>query len=262
MKPHLLFLGASDSQGVPRWWCECGICREARTTGKNARTRPSILIEAEERVLVDAAPELRMQMTRESVRGVDAAIVTHAHNDHMLGLGDVGDQARWTRRPCPIYAPTEVLPQLVGRFAYMLAPQSRYRAWAPARPLENAGRQFAGYTVTGIRVPHGFNGWAYALRFQREGASWAYMPDCLDLRDLAPWQNLDLLVLGASFYREDALKQNRSVYDVQEARELVAALRPGRVILTHLGHGVDVRKSAPEGMCYAKDGLRIELPWR
>ena len=86
------------------------------------------------------------------------------------------------------------------------------------------------------------------------------MPDCLGLQDKEPWKNLDLLILGTSFYQEVAPIETRSVYDVQEAVELITELNPKRTLFTHLGHGVDVRKPAPQGMRYAFDGLSIELP--
>ena len=253
---QLRFLGTSDSQGVPRWWCHCSVCEEARTTGKNARTRPAAVIEGDERVVIDAPPELRLQCVREDLDGFHAALLTHAHNDHLLGLGDLADWGRWTEQHCPVYVPGEVLPQVKTRFGYLLA--GSYQAQTPFRTLPTM-RTFAGYSVSAIRVPHGFNGFSYAFRFERSDKAWGYMPDCLGLTDLEPWRNLDLLVLGASFYREDAPIASRSVYDVQEAAALVAELKPKETVLTHLGHGVNCRKPAPEGLWYAFDGLVIPL---
>jgi len=259
---QLRFLGTSDSQGVPRWWCSCAVCTEARTTGQNARTRPGAVIEAAtkegERVLLDAPPELRLQCSREGLEGFDAALITHAHNDHLLGLGDLADWGRWTDARCPVYAPAEVLPQLETRFPYLTS--ESYRARTPFLALEPAARTFAGYTAEAVRVPHGFNGFAYAFRFERDGKAWGYMPDCLGLRELEPWRDLELLVLGASFYRETAPLAGRSVYNVHEAAALVAELKPRETVLTHLGHGVDCRKRAPDGLRYAHDGLVIPLP--
>lgn len=254
---QLRFLGTSDSQGVPRWWCRCSVCEEAKSAGKNARTRPGAVIEGDENILLDAPPELRLQCSREGLAGFDAALITHAHNDHLLGLGDLADWGRWTGRDCPIYAPNAVLPQLEARFGYLMS--ASYQARTPFKSLPTP-RTFAGYTVQEICVPHGFNGFAYAFRFERGGKTWGYMPDCLGLTDLEPWRNLDLLVLGSSFYRETAPIAGRSVYDVGEAAALVAELKPKETVLTHLGHGVDARKPAPEGLRYAFDGLAVPLP--
>lgn len=252
------FLGTSDSQGVPRWWCGCSVCTEARATGHNARTRPAAIIEGNERVLIDAPPELRLQCSREGLSGFDAALITHAHNDHILGLGDLADWGRWTGAYCPVYAPDEVLPQLKTRFGYLTS--ESYQDRTPFLSLDAAARTFAGYAVKAIRVPHGFNGFSHAFRFERDGKSWVYMPDCLNLIDLEPWRGLELLVLGASCYHETAPIAGRSVYDVREAAALVAGLKPRRTVLTHLGHGVDSRKPAPDGLRYAHDGLVVPLP--
>jgi phosphoribosyl 1,2-cyclic phosphate phosphodiesterase len=257
----LTFFGCSDSQGVPRWWCACPVCEEARRDGRNRRTRPSCLFEgAGEHVLLDAAPEFRLQASRHRLKSLDAVLVTHAHNDHVAGLPDVGDFTRWTGARCPVYAPAEVASALQARYGYLFAPGSRFTGRFPLVPLEEAHRSFAGYTLTAVKVPHGFNGHSYAFRFEREGRTWGYMPDCLGLEDLAPWRELELLVLGTSFYREDAPLESRSVYDVQEALELLSELRPKRAIFTHLGHGVDVSQPVPEGTGYAFDGMEVVLP--
>ena len=255
----LRFLGSGDSQGVPRWWCSCKVCKEARSTAKNARTRPSILIESKlETILIDAAPELRLQLIRENGKDIDAVLISHAHNDHILGLGDLADMARWTGRIIPIYAPAEVIPHLKKRFDYLT--RGAYPNLVPFYALEANNRTFAGYKVQAHKVPHGFNGWSYAFRFEKDNGSWAYVSDSLMLEDLSPWQSLELLILGTSFYKENAPLEKRSVYDVTEALELLELLQPKRTLLTHLGHGVDVRKAVPRGVAYAKDGLVIRLP--
>jgi len=39
----LVFLGTGDAMGVPRVYCSCETCTEARTSGLNARQRSSVL---------------------------------------------------------------------------------------------------------------------------------------------------------------------------------------------------------------------------
>jgi phosphoribosyl 1,2-cyclic phosphate phosphodiesterase len=86
---QLRFLGTADSQGVPRWWCGCSVCAEARDSAINARTRCSVLLTgSSETVLIDPSPEFRLQMTSAGIRSLDAVLISHAHNDHILGLPD------------------------------------------------------------------------------------------------------------------------------------------------------------------------------
>ena len=257
--PKLRFLGTGDSQGVPRWWCTCNICKEARASKKNMRTRPSVLIEGKQRTLIDVAPELRLQMTREDIKDIDTVLITHAHNDHILGLGDVADRARWTQKTTPVFTPAEIVPQLQERFPYFQ--RGNYPGLLPVQALTDK-RTIETYKVTHFKVPHGANGFAYAFRFANPGASWVYMPDSLGVKDIDFLKNLDLLILGTSFYKEDAPYERRSVYDITEALELLKVIKPRQTLFTHLGHGVDVRKALPEGVnaSYAFDGLQIDLP--
>jgi phosphoribosyl 1,2-cyclic phosphate phosphodiesterase len=197
-------------------------------------------------------------MARAGITDIDVVLISHAHSDHILGLGDVADKARWTGKITPIYAPEEVLPQVRARFPYLL--QGKYAELTPFYALEQTARSFAGYQVSAHRVPHGFNGFSYGFRFDSPHSSWAYVSDSIGLKDLEPWRKLDLLVLGTSFYHEQAPYEGRSVYDVLEAVELLQQLKPKETIFTHLSHGIDSRKSAPEGCVYASDGMSIRLP--
>ncbi len=261
----LTFLGSGDSQGVPRWWCDCAVCGEARTAtarspvGLNARTRPSLILETGEgRVLVDAAPEFRLQAVAAGLRSVGAVLVTHAHNDHVLGLGDVLDWLRHTGTDAQIHAPEPVMPQLRARFPYAFT--GRYKSrFQPVPP------QIFVWQVRAFEVPHGFNGTSFAYRFERHGRALVYCSDAIGIsEDLleAEFTGLEVLILGASFWDESAAPyQNRSVYDVREALGVIERVAPRRALLTHLGHDVDIRRESelPAGVRLARDGLRLEL---
>jgi phosphoribosyl 1,2-cyclic phosphate phosphodiesterase len=258
---QLTFLGASDSQGVPRWWCNCAVCSEARATKMNARTRPSVLLELDgAQVLIDASPEFRLQATRENLRNLETVLITHAHNDHILGLGDVLDYLRWKGANTQIYAPDSVLPQLEQRFAYAFKGKyaSRFHAFPESFELH-------GWTVSAFEVPHGFNGTANAFKLERHDKTWVYCSDSIGLSDAIleqHFQNLELLILGTSFWDESsAVYSSRSVSDVLEALEVVKKVKPIKTVFTHLGHGVDARdgNKLPASVTLAYDGLKLEL---
>jgi phosphoribosyl 1,2-cyclic phosphate phosphodiesterase len=260
-KFQLTFLGSSDSQGVPRWWCNCEVCTEARVTKINARTRPSVLLELEgANVLIDASPEFRLQATQQNIRNLDSLLITHAHNDHILGLGDVFDYLRWEGANTRIYAPETVLPQLEQRFEYAFAGKYASRFHAMPENLE-----LYGWNISAFEVPHGFNGTANAFKLERYGKTLVYCSDSIGLSDLLleqHFQNLELLVLGTSFWDESsAIYASRSVYDVLEALEVVKKVKPVKTVFTHLGHGVDARDDylLPDHVSLAHDGLKLEL---
>jgi phosphoribosyl 1,2-cyclic phosphate phosphodiesterase len=258
---QLTFLGSGDSQGVPRWWCNCEVCLEARETKRNARTRPSVLLELEgANVLIDASPEFRFQVTRERIFNLEAVLITHAHNDHILGLGDVLDYLRWEGANTQIYAPESVLPQLEQRFNYAFKEKYANRFHAMPENLE-----LYGWKVNAFEVPHGFNGTANAFKLERHGKTLVYCSDSIGLSEALLeqyFQNLELLILGTSFWDESSADYaSRSVYDVLEALEVVNKVKPVNTVFTHLGHGVDARDvyKLPDNVSFAYDELRLKL---
>ncbi|MEF2280494.1 MBL fold metallo-hydrolase [Deinococcus sp. YIM 134068] len=273
--PTLRFLGTADSKGVPRFWCGCPVCTEARTVGINRRTRSAALVSgAGETLLLDCGPDLHAQLARLPGPLVPSAVViSHAHNDHLLGLGDLLDYAVYASGdvgmngtsagatslvPIPIFTPAGVLPQIEPRFQYA------FRREPPVRPLPEEGLHVAGLHVRAFRVPHGANGHSHAFRLDRPGLRAAYVTDAIDIPEgtVRDWlTDLDLLILGTSFGDESAaVHAGRSVYDVREATALPWARSARRVYLTHLSHDVDVRAlSLPEEWAFARDGLEVGI---
>ena len=257
----LTFLGTGDSKGVPRFWCACGVCAEARQTGKNRRTRTAMLLRgAGQTALLDAGGDLHGQLARLPAPLVpDAAMLSHAHNDHVLGLGDLLDYQTYAGGHLNLYAPEKVVPQLAGRFGYA------FRQGSPVQPMPAAGIDVAGFNIQLFEVPHGANGHSHAYLLTRPGFRAAIVTDAIDVPEdtAARWlQDLDLLVLGTSFADESGLGPHwsRSVYDIREALELPWARAARRVVLTHLSHDIDVRAiTLPEGWSFAWDGRQIDL---
>ncbi len=269
MSGTLHFLGSADSKGVPRFWCNCPVCHEARGSGHNRRSRPSALLRGwnGETLLLDCGPDLHAQFARLGGPFVpDAVLISHAHNDHLLGLGDLLDYAAFagsgaagqTGSQIRIYAPQAVIPDIQARFAYA------FRGEAPVLPIPAGGLDLCGYQIQAFEVPHGANGSSHAFRFVSPQYRWVYITDAIGVPAAlaGDWlSNLDLLVLGTSFYDESAAVQStRSVYDVQEALALPWSRAARRVLLSHLSHDIDVRRALPDRRFgYATDGLSVSL---
>ncbi|WP_025695394.1 MBL fold metallo-hydrolase, partial [Paenibacillus durus] len=120
-----------------------------------------------------------------------------------------------------------------------------------------------GWQIATWRVNHGKNGYSYAFRLEKEGYAWVYCPDSISLGDEETrlMREADLLVLGTSFYYEEAELSTRSVYDMTEAAVLLADVQPRRAVYTHMSHDVDLRKAydLPENVELARTGMRISL---
>src|SRR3954468_2403024 len=82
------FLGTGTSVGVPMIGCDCATCTSPDP--RNERYRCGVLLTVPRgRILIDAPPELRLQLLRAKVPYVHAVLLTHYHVDHLFGLDDV-----------------------------------------------------------------------------------------------------------------------------------------------------------------------------
>jgi phosphoribosyl 1,2-cyclic phosphate phosphodiesterase len=255
----LIFRGTGDSMGVPRVYCDCEVCTEARATNENRRLRSSVQLEDQEAgtVWIDCGPDFSKQLEAADLRAVDTLLITHAHFDHIGGLVEWADACRWTKKKGQAFAPSEVIGEILDRFPW-LSNQIDFHSFDQPIALGK-------WRASSWRVNHGKNGYAYAFRFEHteKDCNWVYCSDSIGLTEemQQPLADLDLLVLGTSFYHEPFAYETRSVYDVLEAIELVKLWNPKRTILTHMSHDIDLRRgyNLPEQMEFARTGMSITI---
>ena len=122
-------LGCGSSGGVPRVGGDWGVCDPNEP--KNARTRSSLLIQKWEgdanqephpkactNILIDTAPDLRVQLLREDIRHLDAVFYTHDHADQCHGMDDLRAIAYRMRAQIPTYMDVDTKKDLLTRFKY------------------------------------------------------------------------------------------------------------------------------------------------
>ncbi|MEK3881317.1 MBL fold metallo-hydrolase [Paenibacillus sp. PL2-23] len=246
--------------GVPRVYCSCEVCLEARNgEGRNKRLRSSLQVDMADGGVtwIDCGPDWGRQMEAANLRSIDRMLITHAHFDHIGGLPEWYDACRWSDVRGIAYSPTEVIAEINARFPWL---SSRIELRSLDEPIV-----IGQWRVRSWRVNHGKNGYAYAFRFQHErsGYTWVYCSDAIDLTEeqQEPLRGVDLLILGTSFFHEPYPRETRSLYDVREAMELFRLWQPKEVILTHLSHDIhiDHRDALPANVRYAETGMRVEL---
>ena len=254
MSLRLTILGSGTSHGVPMIACNCAVCTSADPHDR--RTRPSAVFSYDGRnILIDTAPELRLQSLAHGLRHVEALLYTHAHADHVCGLDDVRRFNGVAGGALPVYGSVETLARLRRMFAYAFHDEPDYPSEKPHLvshqidgPFELFGRQ-----VTPVPYLHGRTS-VYGYRI----GGIAYCPDCSFIPDesRALLAGLDVLVLDAPLRRPHPTHFNL-VQAIAEARRIGAR----RTYFTHISHRLHhalTNAELPDGMSLAYDGLVCE----
>ncbi len=249
-------LGCGTSSGVPRIGGDWGSCNPENP--RNARTRPSILIEsATTRILVDTSPDLRAQLLAAGVGQVDAVIWTHDHADHCHGIDDLRQIFHARAGPVPGYARAHTIASLNARFGYIFTGNPAYPAVSQLRDLPDA-MTIGDIEVDAIDMPHGPITSA-GLRFELEGRSIGYATDFSRANDqmMAFFAELDIWVIDALRVAPHPTHAN-----LEMTLETIAQCKPSRAFLTHMDQSMDYDRlcgQLPEHIRPGHDGLEITL---
>lgn len=248
----ITLMGTGTSIGIPVPGCKCRVCRSSDR--RNRRSRCSALIEAAgKKILIDTAPEFRLQALSAGIDRLDAVFWTHAHADHVHGLDDL--RALTWKTTIPGYASKATTDEIAARFDYLWKNTQRGGGKAKVdlnnvRPDETV--EIGTLRVIPIPVIHGnleVFGW-------RCGPI-AYITDASGIPEESYrlLENLEILVIGAL-----RLKEHPTHFTVERALEEIKKIRPVRAYLTHISHEVSHRqlvRLTPRGVLPARDGLGL-----
>ena len=129
--------------------CSCPVCTSADT--RDRRTRASAVFSCDgHNILVDTAPELRLQCIASDITHVDAILLTHAHADHVAGLDDVRRFNDLLGTTLDVYGSAATLARVQRMFSYAFSDDPEYpsvkpelravtdrRPFRPARPARH-----------------------------------------------------------------------------------------------------------------------------
>jgi len=252
----ITILGTGTSQGIPVIACDCKICTS--TNPKDKRFRVSALIETEnnKNLLIDCSPDLRQQFLANDIQQVDAVLVTHEHNDHIIGLDDLRAINFKQGSVLPMYAMKRVIEDVEDRFRYAFK-ENPY----PGAPriethvIEEDTIHVEGVDIECIEIMHGR---LPILGYRID--DFAYITDIksIETRQKARLKDLKVLVISSLQHKEHFSHMN-----LEETLALVDQLKPEKTYITHMGHRLSLHdellESLPVGVFPAYDGLVLEI---
>lgn len=259
---RLRFLGTGTSFGVPVIGCDCETCTS--DDPRDRRTRHAAVLETEDagtRVLVDAPPELRLQLVGAAIDRVDAVWFTHCHADHVHGIDDLRAFTARLDEPLPAFAGERCAETLRRRFGYVFDPHYRPPR-GTTKPNVRLGTLEVGRTVEvgpismlPVPVPHG-RGTVFGFRAGPLG----YLTDASAVPDTARelLEDIDVLVINALWFG----KPHPTHLTVEQAVRVADELGARVSYLTHLSHRVshgELLERLPPAVRPAYDGLVIDI---
>jgi phosphoribosyl 1,2-cyclic phosphate phosphodiesterase len=261
-----VIMGCGSSGGVPRPDGDWGACNPADP--RNTRSRCSLMVrrpsaegpERQTTVVVDAAPEFRLQCLAAGVKRLDALLLTHDHADQCHGIDDIRAFAIGQRGRIDCWMDSETAASMHRRFGYLFEGQGLYPAIARARPTPPSGSAWViegpsgPIAVTSFAQDHG-GVTSLGYRF----GSIAYSSDVVDLDGaaFAALEGLDTWIVDALRYRPHPTHAH-----LEKTLSWIERLKPRRAILTNMHIDLDyaeLAKRLPRGVEPAHDGLRLAV---
>lgn len=251
---RLKFLGTGTSQGIPVIGCKCAVCTSSDPRDNRLRCSALITTDDDEKFLIDCGPDFRYQMLRAGEDRVDAVLITHEHNDHIIGLDDLRPVIFNKNGNMKLYASQRVASQILQRFPYAFS-EERYPG-APAFDLVEVTEDFTiGDTgIVPVEVVHS----KLPVLGYRIG-SLAYITDASFIPEASyvKLQNLDVLILNCLRLE----KPHHSHFILPDILEINDRLKPKKMYLIHLSHEAGLHRHLaellPPNVEAAYDGLEI-----
>ena len=262
MTASFKILGSCAATGVPSFFCDCIGCLEARQNPQYERTRTCAFIDTgKSKLLIDASPDIRSQLVKESINRVDAIFLTHWHADHYSGLGEFEYFVKLlTKEPLDLYLPSSAAGEFASTFPDL-------REVFRVIPWEFQQKYVFGETsLTPLQANHGIETAGFLV--ESDKTRLAYFPDTAGLPAVTArkLEGIEYFICDATFYGENWYPHSHM--NVDQAVALGRAINARHTILTHLSihysQPVTTAKLEAElaenhNVMVAYDGLTIEL---
>lgn len=240
---------------MPVIGCDCAVCQSTDPRDNRLRSA-ALLVDGDLVVLIDAGPDLRQQMLRSNIKHLDAILLTHEHNDHVIGLDDIRPFNFRSGHPMEVYALPRVAAEVRRRFDYVFGTPI---PGLPRIALRNIGKdealRFGALTIQPIEVMHG----TLPILGYRIG-DLCYLTDVktIPAAEMEKLTGVRYLIVNALHHHPHPTHMN-----LKEALALLEQVKPEKAWLTHVSHSMgksaDVDSQLPEGVALGFDGLTVSF---
>ncbi|PSQ88760.1 MAG: MBL fold metallo-hydrolase [Bacteroidetes bacterium QS_8_64_10] len=262
---RVTLLGTGTSTGIPVIGCDCRVCTSADP--RDDRTRTACLVEAGPlRFVIDTGPDFRRQALREDLHRLDAALFTHHHFDHIVGLDDLRPFFHENDAPMPCFAHPRTVqlfrrkfPHIFGEHRYPGAAHLALRevngAFEIGSRYEDDCETAAPVRAEPVRLWHGDLP-TLGYRIGR----FAYLTDTNRIPDESVEQlagRVDTLVIDA--LRREAHPTHLCFEEAIEAARRISARTTYFVHMTHSVMHAETEDELPDDVHLGYDGLSFEI---
>ncbi|UAT43055.1 MBL fold metallo-hydrolase [Anaplasmataceae bacterium AB001_6] len=238
----ITILGTGPSVGIPVLGCKCSIC----CSPVNFRMRSSILLQYNNKnILIDTSPDLRFQLLKVKLEKIHSILYTHAHFDHIGGMGDIIPLIRKNKKDdlsddevLKIFSDSQTNKIIYNNFSYILKlPNCKKIKFNLIE--KNKKFDLFGLKITPIVNNHGeiesvgyiFEKCAYITDFK-------YLSQ--ESISILRQSNIELLIISCL-----DVKGTTGHADMDQVMFHIKEINfKGEVYLTHLGHSIDISNFA------------------
>ena len=251
----IVILGSGTSTGVPVLGCQCSVCLSDSKYNKRTRSSIAIATDSVGWIVVDTAPEFRLQALDAGIHRVEVVLYTHLHADHCAGFDDLRAFSFGDEHSIDCFMAPEFMEEFKDRFGYVFR-DTGYMGAKPKIELKEiipAGFVVHGLKIEPIRLPHGhlktvayrIGNFLYATDFKSFSSS--------QIKKLSG--KIDTMIASGIHFGEHAAHST-----IPETIELFQKLEVKQGIITHLSHEVDYLRDnsrLPDNVFLAYDGMVI-----
>lgn len=250
------FLGTGTSQGIPVIGSNHPVCKSTDENDKRLRVS-ALLSWGDFHYVIDTGPDFRAQMLKAECTKLDGVLFTHEHNDHIAGLDDIRPYF-FRQGDIVAYAHSRVFEALKKRFDYIFVTENKYPGAPTLKEIEidkSSPFKINGKLVIPIEVMHNR---LPVLGFRIDDFTYITDAKTIAPEEVNKIKGTTVLVLNA--LRQEA---HYSHFNLEEALDFIAMIKPERAYLTHISHTMgfhkEVQKTLPKNVYLAYDGLKIQI---